>query len=297
MQKYWCEKHVKAAFDYARMVTKHHAKSFYFSARFLPPNRRWAAYALYHFCRHADNLIDLPRGRSRDQLLQEVACLRKELTTAYQAGESEHAVIKPFMVIAKKFAIPIEYPLDLLNGVEMDICFKRFNTFEQLYVFCYRVAGVVGLMMTHILGYNDDRAFHYAEKLGIAMQLTNILRDIQEDKNMGRIYFPEDEMQRFEVREADISEERLTPELKRLIEFQAQRAHDYFARAATGIPMLTPASQFAIYSAGKIYQSILYRLEQRGYDPFQGRVYVPTWQKVAILLREKIRRRRSVADS
>ncbi len=291
MNKYWLDKSFKPSFVYARAVTRHYAKSFYFSARFLPAQRRWAVYALYHFCRHVDNLIDVPRNRTQEQLIAEVACLRQELETAYQTGESEHAVIKPFILAAKEFAIPMAYAMDLLNGVEMDIRFQGYDTFDQLYVFCYRVAGVVGLMMTHILGYRDQHAFPYAEKLGVAMQLTNILRDVQEDKNMGRIYFPKEEMKQFQVGEEDILQERFTPTLQRFIEFQTKRAHDYFDQAEPGITMLEPKSQFAIYAASKIYRSILYRLEKRGYDPFQGRVYVPTWQKVAILLKEKLKKR------
>lgn len=291
MNKYWLEKSFKSAFASARLVTSHYAKSFYFSARFLPPYRRWAVYALYNFCRYVDNLIDIPRNRSEDQLIAEVACLRHELEMAYQQGESEHPVIKPFILVAQKFAIPKAYPLDLLNGVEMDIRFRGYDTFDQLYVFCYRVAGVVGLMMTHILGYRDQQAFFYAEKLGVAMQLTNILRDVQEDKNMGRIYFPREEMKQYQVNEEDFFQERFTPMMRQFMEFQTKRAHKYFDEAAPGIALLDPKSQFAIYSASKIYRSILYLLEKRDYDPFKGRVYVPTWQKIVVLLREKLKRR------
>ncbi len=274
-----------------RQLTAHWAKSFYFSARFFPKDKRWATYAVYGFCRYSDNLIDNPRSRPKPQLISEVACFRRELRLAYRWGESEHPILKPFILVAKKYGIPIQYPLDLLKGVEMDIEATRYRNFDELYVFCYRVASVVGLMITHIMGYKDDRAFEYAEKLGVAMQLTNILRDVKEDKEMGRIYIPLDELQQFGLTEADVMNENFNDQFRRLIKFQVDRAHRYYQEAQAGIPMLSADSQFAIYSASKIYQGILRKIEARGYNPFLGRVYVPLGKKLRILIGEVLRSR------
>ncbi len=290
MDKYWQDENLHPAFEYARSLTARYAKSFYISARFLPPERRWATYALYGFCRYADNLIDLPRKRTQEQQLAEISCFAQELSHAYEAGESEHPILKAFIVAAQRYEIPIEYPLDLLRGCEMDIQFAGYETFDDLYVFCYRVAGVVGLMMTHILGYSDAAAFAPAEKLGIAMQLTNILRDIQEDKNMGRIYLPRQEMQAYKVDEEDIMAERLSPALVDLIRFHVQRAHGYYDEADRGIPLLSHESRFAIYAASRIYRGILGKIEHTGYNPFLGRAYLPMHQKLSILLHERLRR-------
>jgi len=284
--KIWLTSENKASFEHARMLTAHYSKSFYISARMLPRERRWATFALYGFCRYADNLIDNPRSRTTKELEEEVNFISKELKRAYRTGESEHPILKPFIVVALKYGIPLEYPLDLLKGVLMDIKTTRYQTFDDLYLFCYRVAGVVGLMMTHVLGYKTSKAFHYAEKLGIAMQLTNILRDIKEDKNMGRIYLPQEELARFGVTEEDIMNERMTPNFRRLMQFQVERAHQYYKEADRGIPMLERKAQFAIYSASKIYQGILRKIEARDYNSFLGRVFVSQMKKIGILLQE-----------
>ncbi|UCE06548.1 MAG: phytoene/squalene synthase family protein [bacterium] len=288
---FWEQPDYKVSFEHVKLLTAHWSKSFYFSARFLPKEKRWATYALYGFCRYADNLIDNPRTRPKQQLLSEVACFRKELKLAYRWGESEHPILKPFILVAKKYGIPIEYPLDLLKGVQMDIEATRYETFSDLYVFCYRVASVVGLMMTHIMGYKDDQAFEYAEKLGIAMQLTNILRDVQEDKEMGRIYLPLEELQKFGITEDDVINEKFDEKFRRLIKFQVDRAHDYYEESSNGIPMLNTDSQFAIYSASKIYHGILRKIEARAYNPFLGRVHVPLGKKFLILMSEVLRTR------
>ncbi len=279
----------RAAFEHARRITAYYSKSFYFSARMLPSEQRWATYALYGFCRHCDNLIDTPRQRTKTDLLREIQFMAEELRIAYNTGESEHPVIRAFILGAKSYGIPIAYPLDLLKGVAMDIQRTRYKTFDDLSLFCYRAAAVVGLMMTHILGYKDDRAFDYAKQLGIAMQLTNILRDVKEDKEMGRIYLPQADLVQFGVSERDILEEKMTSRLKALIKFQVERADHYYAEAIPGISLLNTDSQYAIYSAAKIYRGILRKIETCDYNPFLGRVFVPTIQKVGILLHEGLR--------
>jgi len=290
MEKYWLDNDLRPAFEYSRAITARFAKSFFMSAKLLPLERQWATFALYGFCRYADNLIDLPRSRSREQLLDEISHLGQELRIAYQTGESEHPILKAYICIAQRFAIPVEYPLDLLRGLEMDIQFEGYDTFDDLYVFCYRVAGVVGLMMTHILGYRDAAAFLPAEKLGVAMQLTNILRDIQEDKNMGRIYLPRRELAAFQVAEQDFYSERTSSDLLALIRFQAERAKHFYDEADRGIPLLDKKSQFAIYSASRIYRGILHKIEQAGYNPFLGRAFLSNHHKLMILLHEWLRR-------
>jgi phytoene synthase len=284
----------RAAFEHARLLTEHYSKSFYISAKMLPEERRWATYALYGFCRYADNLIDNPRHRSKEELLHEADFISREIEIAYRTGESEHPILKSFITVAKYYHIPIKYPQELIAGVIMDIQTSRYRTFDELYVFAYRVAGVVGLMMTHVLGYKTDRAFEYAEKLGIAMQLTNILRDIKEDLHLNRIYLPLEEMQQFGVSEANLFQEKMSPELKDLMKFQVKRAQRYYDEANPGIKFLKPESRFAIYSASKIYNGILHKIEHRDYNPFRGRVFVPQARKMGILLREVLRSRLEV---
>jgi len=287
--KFWLEQANRAAFEHARQMTAYYSKSFYISACLLPMEKRWATFAAYGFCRYADNLIDKQRNRQVAEILREIDFLNHELQVAYRTGESEHPVLRSFIVVARHYGIPPEYPLDLLRGVQMDIQNSRYENFDELYVFCYRVAAVVGLMMTHILGCEKDEAFGYAEKLGVAMQLTNILRDVQEDKDMGRIYIPLDELRASGCCEKNILEERMTPQFRELMKFQVQRAHSYYNAAAAGIPMLAADARFSIYSASRIYRGILRRIEARDYNPFLGRVYVPKHRKLGIVLQEVLR--------
>lgn len=144
-------------------------------------------------------------------------------------------------------------------------------------------------MMTHVLGYKDECAFGYAKQLGIAMQLTNILRDVKEDKEMGRLYIPQVDLAEFCVTEEDIFNEKMTPQLRALMKFQVERADQYYTEAMPGIPLLKTESQYAIYSAAKIYRGILRKIEDRDYNPFLSRVFVSSTQKVGILLHEQIR--------
>lgn len=287
--KFWKDAYCRADFQHARSLTAFYSKSFYFSACLLPRAERWATFALYSFCRYCDNLVDTPRARTSGELIDELGMLARELEIAYRTGQSEHPVIRPFIIVAQRYNIPIEYPLDLIRGVEMDMIYKRYQTFDDLYVFCYRVAAVVGLMMTHVLGYRHVSAFDYAVRMGIAMQLTNILRDICEDKEQGRIYLPLDELAQFGLSETDILQENMSPEMYHFMQFQIQRAHQYYIEAQDGIALLSTDTQFAIRSAGTIYRGILYKIEARNNNPFLGRVFVPQRTKLGILVREVVR--------
>jgi 15-cis-phytoene synthase len=291
LERFWEHPEYAVSFANVRKITAHFAKSFYFSAQIFPREQRWATYAVYGFCRYADNIVDVPRQRSMDELYAEIAALRCELEICYRTGESEHPIMRPFALVARRYGIPIAYAQDLLLGVMMDTERSRYDTFDELYVFCYRVASVVGLMMTAVLGYKDDSAFLYAEKMGVAMQLTNILRDVQEDNRLGRIYLPSEDLQRFGVSEDDIRQERFTPNVRALMQFQVERAHRYYDEAEPGIRLLPPESQFAIYAASRIYRGILTKLEARDYNPFLGRVFVPQSKKIQILVREVVRTR------
>lgn len=277
-------KELALCYRFSRQLLKMYSKSFYISTMLLPRNKRKAVFALYGFCRYADNLVDKPRDRSQAEILREVDYMSEELKVAYRTGESEHPVLCAFSRVAREYRIPIEYPLDLFRGVAMDIEHHQYRDFEDLRLFCYRVAGVVGLMMTHVLGYLREEAFEYAAKLGIAMQLTNILRDIQEDKRNGRLYLPLDEMHRFQVTHRDLAQEQFTPELKQLIRFSAERAHRYYDEANPGIQLLTPDCRFSIRSASDIYRGILSQIENNDYNPFLGRVYVTQNAKLKIIL-------------
>jgi phytoene synthase len=281
----------KAQFAYARAITAHYSKSFYLSTCLLPRHKRWATFALYGFCRHIDNLTDNPRNRSKSELQHELKYLQHEIRTAYRSGESEHPIIGPYIAVAKKYDIDMAYSMDLIEGVQMDTSIRRYETFADLYLFAYRVAGVVGLMLTPVLGFKNREAMTYAEKLGVAMQLTNILRDVKEDKEMDRIYIPMDEIRSFGLDADHFFEEKMSGNFRKLMKYQIDRAHQYYEESDRGIKMLDRDAQFAIYSASKIYRGILRKIELQDYNPFLGRVYVPQLKKAQIVLTEAIRTR------
>lgn len=291
MQEFWNTSPNKPAFLLALSIIKEHAKSFYFAAKFLPLHKRWATFAVYAFCRYADNIVDNPRQRTNAELICELDCLRNELIYAYKYGESEHPILKSFITAATEYGIPFKYTNDLIDGVQMDLKFSGYNTFDELYEFCYKVASVVGLMMTYILGFKDEETLKYAEMLGAGMQLTNILRDIKEDKNMGRIYLPNDELSQFGLTQEDINNERFTPNFREFMIFQVQRAEKYYQKAEKGIAQLNNESQFAIYAASRIYGGILNKIKENDFNPFAGRVFVPTSKKLKILSEEYFKRK------
>lgn len=294
MQDFWNTSSNKPAFLLALSIIKEHAKSFYFAAKFLPLEKRWATFAVYAFCRYADNIVDNPRQRTNTELINELNCLRNELISAYKYGESEHPILKSYISAATEYGIPYEYANDLIDGVQMDLEFSGYNSFDELYEFCYKVASVVGLMMTYILGFKDKETLKYAEMLGAGMQLTNILRDIKEDKNMGRIYLPKDELKEFGLSEDDVRQERFTPKFREFMKFQVQRAEKYYVDAEIGISQLNKESQFAIYAASRIYGGILNKIKENDYNPFAGRVFVPTSKKLKILSEEYFKRKLSL---
>jgi phytoene synthase len=293
MKEFWNKKEAKSSFILSNSIIKQHAKSFYFASKFLPKRKKWATFAVYGFCRYADNIIDNPRERTKEELINELDVLRNELELAYKYGESEHPILRSFIVAAKEYNIPSKYAFDLIDGVQMDSEFIRYNTFEELYEFCYKVASVVGLMMTYILGFKEEKTLDYAEKLGIGMQLTNILRDIKEDKEMDRIYIPLEDLEKFGLTEWDIINEKFSDNFKNMMKFQVDRAASYYHDADIGISMLDKESRFAIYSASKIYGSILLKIKERNYNPFKGRVFVPKSEKLKILSQEYIKRKLS----
>jgi 15-cis-phytoene synthase len=283
------EKELTINKKYSREVIRNYAKSFWFASRLLPSKKRQAAWAIYAFCRYADNIVDKQRLRTNSEIISEIDYLRNEITIAYRTGESEHPALAEFIRVAMEYKIPVEYPLDLLKGIEMDLTPKQFQNFDELYIYCYRVASVVGLMMTYILGFKNSEALIYAEKLGIGMQHANILRDIKEDKLMGRIYLPVNELNQFSVSADDIFSERFSDNFIELMKFQVNRANQYFRDADLGIAMLDRDARFSIYSASRIYNGILKKIEKNGYNPFLGRVYVPTSKKLSILVGELIK--------
>lgn len=270
---------------YARSLIRSYSKSFYIASLLMPTRLRQDVHCLYAFCRTTDNIVDAPRSRSREELQRELDLWREELHTAYRTGESQHPVINGFVHMARSSAIELDLPLDLIRGVEMDLLNDRYETFEDLYRFCYRVASVVGLMMTKVIGALDTAALLHAEKLGIGMQLTNILRDVREDWRLRRkIYLPQEDLRTHAVTESEIAEGKMSPQMRSLIKFEVDRAHSYFIEAHAGIPMLRSEGRFAVAAASRLYRGILGEIEKSSYDVFTRRPVVSASRKLKALV-------------
>jgi phytoene synthase len=271
-------------FEACRLYTRTYARTFYFASHVLPKQKRNAAYALYAFCRYADNIIDESRaadGPARP--LKRLHGLRDQLRYVYTHSELMNPKLLAFRETVMRYDIPEEYFRDLLRGVEMDLLKSRYRTFEELREYCYCVASVVGLMMTRILGASDERALRHAEELGIAMQLTNILRDVGEDYERGRIYLPLEEIHAAGYSEKDLAGGVIDGRFRALMEGQIARAREYYARAAEGVPLLTnDGSRFCVQLMSGAYGRILHAIERNGYDVFTRRAYVPLRRKLLV---------------
>ena len=264
-----------------RRITRHYAKTFYFASACLPRATRDHAYAVYGFCRWADNGVD--DARDRAEAAEKLDLARRALDLAYSNHEAPPGLLA-FRRTVRLRSIPKHLFDDLLDGMEMDLDVTRHADFAALDRYCYRVAGVVGLMMTHVFGYRSERCWPNALALGTAMQLTNILRDVAEDFRMGRVYLPQDELARFGVTEGQIAEGRVDDGFRALMRFQIDRARRYYDESEAGIPWLVGnSSRLTVRVMGRLYGGILGAIERQELDVFRARARVSTPRKLATL--------------
>ncbi len=291
---------VRQGYARAKAVTRRHAKSFFFSSVALFGERRRGAFALYAFCRRLDDLVDgdnagdgavVTPGAKPAELSERLGLARASVAALY--GREPAGVVRELPWHASEFAafrdtveryrIPERPFQELINGMEMDLVKSRYATFAELELYCYRVAGVVGLMMTPVLGFRDERCLPYAADLGTAMQLTNILRDVREDLSRGRVYLPQDELAAWGLDEAALSRGVVTDAWRGFMRAQLARARALYARAARGVPDLSGfGSQRVVRLMGTIYGGILDVIEARDFDVFSQRASVPFRKKLAL---------------
>ena len=278
---------IESAYRYCESVTKAHAKSFYFAAKFLPKSKQRAVYPIYAFCRHVDDAVDEAENQSEGKILAAVEDWKRILDGIYQKTKNQKPktknqtlVLLALQDLVKTYNIPENLPRELIEGVLMDINIRRYATFDELYVYCYRVASTVGLMSSEILGYYDKSALDYAEAMGIGMQLTNILRDIKEDAAMNRIYLPQEDLKRFGVSEAQIFANQINENFIELMRFQIARARDFYRKGEQGIALLEKDSRFTVLLASRTYGRILDEIERQNYDVFSRRARTSFSQKI-----------------
>ena len=273
---------VADAQTYCTNLTKQSGSNFYYSFFFLPKARREAMYTVYAFCKAVDSAVDEPPAGSDPK--EELRRWRAELDLVY-SGQPTWPLMISLAHHASRLSIPKAYFEELIKGVEMDLATTRYGTFEELSLYCYRVASIVGLICLHIFGSTSAHAKDYAVDLGMAFQLTNILRDLGTDAEQGRIYLPHEDFVRFGYSEADLLERKVTPALHELIRFQAQRARTYYAKAHTALTSLPAKDRRALTVAEimrTVYLRILERVERPDHSVFGPRVRLSTSSRLAI---------------
>ncbi|MCZ6876296.1 MAG: presqualene diphosphate synthase HpnD [bacterium] len=270
-----------AASAYCREVTKHHAKNFYYAFLFLPLPKRQAIYAVYAFCRYCDDIADEEHINTSPQTL--LTEWRLELDRCY-AGKPTHIITQALRPVITTYAIPKHYFNELIDGVEMDLSIQRYPTFTELEQYCYRVASVVGLICIETFGYTHPGVQVYARQIGVALQLTNIIRDIKEDAERGRIYLPIEDLQAFKYPETALLQHQFTPEFVDLMSFQARRAIEYYHKAQAALLPGDKARLIAPEIMAAIYRATLRKIIRRRYNVFKGRVSLSTARKILIAL-------------
>ncbi|MDP2795121.1 MAG: presqualene diphosphate synthase HpnD [Sulfurisoma sp.] len=256
--------------------------SFYYSFRFLPAEKRQAITALYAFCREVDDAVD----ECSDPLVAraKLAWWRNEVA-ALDGGSPSHPVMQALVAARARYALPTEQLAEIIDGMEMDLSLPRYADFKALHLYCYRVASVVGLLAAEIFGTTDRRTLKYAHDLGLAFQLTNIIRDVGEDARRGRIYLPQDELARFGVTEADILNSRETDAFRALMAFQTERARGYYGRAMEQLPAVDRKNQRAGLIMAAIYRTLLEEIARDGYPVLRSHVSLPPARKVWLALK------------
>ena len=269
-----------ASYAHCRAVAKSRAKNFYYSFVLLDDDRRNAMCAMYAFMRYCDDLSDEP-GATRNAMER----WRTELSEALAGRPGTSPVWPGFLDAVHRYAIPHQYFHDMIDGVASDLEPQVVATFDELYRYCYRVASVVGLTTVHIFGFTSPEALVLAEKCGIAFQLTNILRDVREDCELGRQYLPTEDLERFGLTAAELVAGGRSEKFAALMEFELERAKGYYDESAPLLGMILPESRASLWALITIYSSLRDKIAESPTDVLGGRVSLSTMEKIVIVLR------------
>jgi phytoene synthase len=272
-----------ASYRCAEAVARGRARNFYYSFVVLPPEKRRALCAVYAFMRYCDDISDGSCGTAdKRNMLQ---TWRTHLNAAVQGRFDGSPVLPAFHDAVQRFSIPADYFHWVIDGAEMDLTVDRYRSFTELYQYCFKVASAVGLVCLQIFGYAEERAKKLAEHCGIAFQLTNILRDIKEDAGMGRIYLPEEDLDRFHYRAEDLRRGVINESFRELMAFETGRARQYYTQARGLLPLVDADSRPALWAMMEIYGRLLGKIERRRFDVFGPGIRLSRPAKAAIALR------------
>lgn len=262
-------------------LMRQYAKSFYWAGFMLPTKKRNAVTAIYAFCRVCDNLADQnPPKMALKRLLE----YEHELRKAFQTGQSTDKIIRAFVQTMNQYRIPKRLAYRLITGLQKDVVKNCFETFKELKQYCMDVAGIPGLMLLPVLGFSSPRAKRHAVQLGIAMQLTNILRDVSEDLKRNKIYLPKKDLKRFSCTKQDLANSQPSLRLKKVLQFESERAQKYYQKSLKGIWLLDLDSRLCILLAHALYRQILLEIKAQRFEILSKRVFVPAWKKTVLTI-------------
>jgi phytoene synthase len=276
------------AYDACAAITREASTNFYYAFLTLPVEKRRAIYATYAFCRLCDDIVDEP-DRAGDAA-EELAETRARLAAAYNGDESGDIWVA-LADAQKRFGIDEGHFASVIEGCEMDLTKSRYETFEELGAYCRRVASAVGLVCIEVCGYEDKKAVQHAIDLGIAMQLTNVIRDVAEDAAAGRIYLPQEDLRQFGYTEKELLLGRVSQEFRDLIKFEVERARRYFENGRKLFPLLDRRSRACPQAMAEVYITLLDRIEDANYDVLTERVSLGKWSKVTLAAKLWLRSR------
>ncbi|MDH3268421.1 MAG: presqualene diphosphate synthase HpnD [Ignavibacteria bacterium] len=268
--------------DIAKEIAKQSKSSFYYAFNLLPAEQRDAMNTVYAFCRLTDDIVD--EGSISDDIkYDKLRKWRIELEKSLD-GQSDYPLINKLSKTIQNFSIPLEPFFDLIKGMEMDLQKKRYLTFNDLQTYCYNVASTVGLMCIEIFGYRHRSAKDFAINLGIALQLTNILRDIKKDAEKGRIYLPKEDLEKFNYYESDVFNNTYNENFQRMMKYQVERAREYFNAATACLNREDKKAMFAARAMQHIYSRMLNKIVDADYNVYQNKIKISTFKKVGISL-------------
>jgi phytoene synthase len=275
-----------AGLEQCRQITQRYGTSFYFATQFFPRETRNAIYAIYAFARIPDEIVDDPNCDDHDEAIRRLEAWRTEWLKAAEAGESDDPVLHAIVHQFEKYGIPVSDGEAFLKSMFMDEEKFVYENYAELEEYMFGSAGVIGLMVTRVVGYSSDDAFEYAKKLGYAFQLTNFLRDIREDyDDLGRVYMPQDEMRQFGLTNSDIASQTRDERFVEFMKFQIERNREIYREALPGIKLLNWRGRIAVRVSFVLYKAILGEIERANYNVFAGRVRTNRQQKIYLSLK------------
>jgi phytoene synthase len=274
---------IAASYRYAETVARQRARNFYYSFVVLPSVKRLAFCAVYAFMRYCDDISD--GTDALEDKRRQLKMWRAQLDAAVQGNLEGSPILPAFRDAVQRFSIPAEYFHWIIDGAEMDLAIERYETFDDLYRYCFHVASAVGLVCLQIFGYTDERAKKLAEQCGIAFQLTNILRDIKEDAGMGRVYLPAEDLRRFRITEDDLDGGTIDARFLELMMYETKRARQYYTQARSLLPLVDADSRPALWAMMAIYEGLLKKIIRHNYDVFSHAIRLSSAEKTAIALR------------